>query len=115
MGRAAGWAADRAHAGKGNAACGLLIKCAKTGFLDYKWSNPNAPGSYTPLCHSLLVSIVVCPGRAGIVVQVKNNVAAQRKKCPQKYHNVVYIEQEFRECGWVKRQNSKNIARTLKE
>ena len=31
------------------------------GFIDSKWSNLNAPGSYTPCCHSLLGSIVGCP------------------------------------------------------
>ena len=41
---------------KGNAACSLLIKrkfLSKKSFIDSKWSNLNAPGSYTPLCHSL--------------------------------------------------------------
>ena len=30
------------------------IYFAKIGFLDCKWFNLNAPGSYTPCCHSLL-------------------------------------------------------------
>ena len=33
----------------------------KMGFMDCKWSNLNAPGSYTPWCHSLLGSTVGCP------------------------------------------------------
>ena len=39
-------------------ACGMLKKVeilfAKIVFVDCKWSNLNAPGSYTPCCYSLL-------------------------------------------------------------
>ena len=37
------------------------IHLCKTGFVDSKWSNLNAPGSYTPWCQSLLRSTVGCP------------------------------------------------------
>ena len=37
------------------------IDFAKIGFVNCKWSNLNASGSYTPWCHSPLESIVGCP------------------------------------------------------
>ena len=37
------------------------IYFSKMGFLDCKWSNLNAPGSYIPWCHSLLGPAVECP------------------------------------------------------
>ena len=36
------------------------IHFAKIGFVDCKWSNLNAPGLYTPWCHSLVGSNVEC-------------------------------------------------------
>ena len=49
---------------KGNAACGWIkieIHFSISGLMDCKWSNLNAPGSYTPWCYSLLGSLVGCP------------------------------------------------------
>ena len=37
------------------------IHFTKLGFMDCIWPNLIAPGSYTPLCHSLLGSTVECP------------------------------------------------------
>ena len=37
------------------------IYFAKIGFLDCKWFNLNAPGSYTPLSHSLFGPTEGCP------------------------------------------------------
>ena len=48
------------------------IHFAKIGFVDSKWSNLNAPGSYTPWCHSLLGYIVGSPFHS---MQEKGNVA----------------------------------------
>ena len=48
------------------------IHFAKIGFVDCKWSNLNAPGSYTPWCHSLLGSTVGCPFP---LMQEKGNAA----------------------------------------
>ena len=45
----------------------------KIGFLDSKWSNSNAPGLYTPWCHSLLVTTVGCPF---LYMQEKGNAAS---------------------------------------
>ena len=53
------------HAGKGKCCMWAVNKVeihfAKIGFMDCKWSNLNAPGSYTPWCYSLLGYIVGCP------------------------------------------------------
>ena len=37
------------------------ISFEKVGFIVSKWSNLNAPESYTPWCHLLLGSTVGCP------------------------------------------------------
>ena len=64
------------YAGKGKCCIWPVNKVeihfAKTGFVDCKWSNLNAPGSYTPWCHSLLGSIVGCPFHS---MQEKGNAA----------------------------------------
>ena len=44
----------------------------KVGFIDCKWSNLNAPGSYTPWCHSILGCAVGCPF---LWMQEKGNAA----------------------------------------
>ena len=52
-------------AGKGKCCMWLVrkveISIVKIGFVDCKWSNSNAPGSYNPCCPSLLGSIVGYP------------------------------------------------------
>ena len=48
------------------------IHIAKIGFMDCKWPNLNAPGSYTPWSHSLLGYIVGCPFHC---MQEKGNAA----------------------------------------
>ena len=64
------------HAGKGECCMWPVkeveIHDAKMGFVDFKWSNLNAPGSYTPWCHSLLESNVGCPF---LCMQEKENPA----------------------------------------
>ena len=50
------------HAGIGSAACEIHV--AKIGFIDCKWYNVNAPGSYTPWSHSLMGALFsVCRKR----------------------------------------------------
>ena len=53
------------YAGEGNCCIWPVneveIHFAKMGFVDCKWSNSNAPGSYTPWCYSILGYIVGCP------------------------------------------------------
>ena len=61
----------------GNGKCRWLVNkaeidFAKISFVDCKWSNLNAPLSYNPWCHSLLVFIVECPFA---LIQEKGNVA----------------------------------------
>ena len=64
------------HIGKGKSCIRpvkkLEIHFAKIGFVDCKWSNLNAPGSYTPCCHPLLGSTVGCPF---LCMQEKGNTA----------------------------------------
>ena len=50
---------------------------AKIGFVDCKWSNWNAQGSYTPWSHSLSRSFVNCPFHW---MQEKGNAACGLKK-----------------------------------
>ena len=65
------------YAGKGKCCMWPVNKVeihfAKIGFVDCKWPNLNAPGSYTPRCHSLLGSIVGCPFHS---MQEKGNAAS---------------------------------------
>ena len=63
-------------AGKGKCCMWLVnkveIHLAKKGFAESKWSNLNAPGSYTPWFHSLLGSRVELPF---LCMQEKGNAA----------------------------------------
>ena len=69
------------YAGKGKCCIWPVNKVeihfAKIGFVDCKWPNLNAPGSYTPRCHSLLGSIVGCPFHC---MQEKGNAARGRAR-----------------------------------
>ena len=59
------WVSISLYAGKGICCIWPVNKVeihfAKIGFMDCKWSNLNAPGSYTPCCYSIFGYIVGCP------------------------------------------------------
>ena len=65
------------HAGKGKFCMWLVneveLHYAKIGFVDSRWSNLNAPWSYTPWSHSLLWSTEGCPFPC---MQEKGNAAS---------------------------------------
>ena len=70
------WVPLSLHAGKGKCCMWPVNKVeihfAKIGFVDCKWSNSNAPGSYTPWCHSLLGPLWGVPF---LCMQEKGNAA----------------------------------------
>ena len=64
------------HAGKGKCCIWAVNKVeihfSKIGFMESKWPTLNAPGSYTPKCHSLLGFSVGCPF---LCIEEKGNAA----------------------------------------
>ena len=68
------------------------IHFSQIGFLDCKWSNLNAPGSYTPWCHSLLVSTVGC---LFLCMQEKGMLHVSVNKVEIKFSKIGFVD-----CKW---------------
>ena len=87
------------HAGKGKCCIWPVNKVeihfAKIGFVDCKWSNSNAPGSYTLWCYSLLTFGVHC----GVSISL---YAGKGKCCiwPVNRVEIHFAKLGFVDCKW---------------